>query len=561
MGIQKKLIILINAFVIITCIIIGVVSYFTAENGFEVALIQKANSDLQQIEAAFDSLQPGEWSAKNGKLYKGTYCINDTKKEIDHFKEISGDNITFFCGPTRIATSFTNDDGTRMVGTDASENVQEVVLKQGNLYTGIAEVAGKNYLAAYKPIKDANGNIVGMLYAGIPTEELDQLKSEFVYSLAGISIALLLVTGVLVALLANRGVAPLKEVEKVLGALSSGDLTQPDLDSSSKDEIGSLARSMNQTKRKLRELLLSINDCAQQVAASSQQLTASADQTVHSVTMVAENTISMAEDVSEQTTVLGDIRTQSMDMGNEMSRLMEMSDTMQKAAEDSRQGASAGRAAVERAIQQMEKTSNQMAVSVEVVASLGERSKEIGQIVDTISGITSQTNLLALNAAIEAARAGEAGRGFAVVAEEVRTLAEESANAAQSIADLIGAIQRDTDSAVKAMGLGQNEVKAGTSIVEESGQSFHTINELIDQLYEIIEQSRKAISEAHSSSNVVLDGVHNVEKLAQNTSEEAQSVSAATEEQTAMIHEMAEASRSLAGLAQNLQDEVSKFRM
>ena len=448
-----------------------------------------------------------------------------------------------------------------MVGTDASENVQEVVLKQGNLYTGMAEVAGKNYLAAYKPIKDANGNIVGMLYAGIPTEELDQLKSEFVYSLAGISIALLLVTGVLVALLANRGVAPLKEVEKVLGALSSGDLTQPDLDSSSKDEIGSLARSMNQTKRKLRELLLSINDCAQQVAASSQQLTASADQTVHSVTMVAENTISMAEDVSEQTTVLGDIRTQSMDMGNEMSRLMEMSDTMQKAAEDSRQGAFAGRAAVEKAIQQMEKTSNQMAVSVEVVASLGERSKEIGQIVDTISGITSQINLLALNAAIEAARAGEAGRGFAVVAEEVRTLAEESANAAQSIADLIGAIQRDTDSAVKAMGLGQNEVKAGTSIVEESGQSFHTINELIDQLYEIIEQSRKAISEAHSSSNVVLDGVHNVEKLAQNTSEEAQSVSAATEEQTAMIHEMAEASRSLAGLAQNLQDEVSKFRM
>ena len=553
MGIQKKLIILINAFVIITCIIIGVVSYFTAENGFEVALIQKANSDLQQIEAAFDSLQPGEWSAKDGKLYKGTYCINDTKKEIDHFKELSGDNITFFCGPTRIATSFTNDDGTRMVGTDASENVQEVVLKQGNLYTGMAEVAGKNYLAAYKPIKDANGNIVGMLYAGIPTEELDQLKSEFVYSLAGISIALLLVTGVLVALLANRGVAPLKEVEKVLGALSSGDLTQPDLDSSSKDEIGSLARSMNQTKRKLRELLLSINDCAQQVAASSQQLTASADQTVHSVTMVAENTISMAEDVSEQTTVLGDIRTQSMDMGNEMSRLMEMSDTMQKAAEDSRQGASAGRAAVERAIQQMEKTSNQMAVSVEVV--------EIGNIVETISNIASQTNLLALNAAIEAARAGEAGRGFAVVAEEVRTLAEESANAAQSIADLIGAIQRDTDSAVKAMGLGQNEVKAGTSIVEESGQSFHAINELIDQLYEIIEQSRKAISEAHSSSNVVLDGVHNVEKLAQNTSEEAQSVSAATEEQTAMIHEMAEASRSLAGLAQNLQDEVSKFRM
>ena len=85
------------------------------------------------------------------------------------------------------------------------------------------------------------------------------------------------------------------------------------------------------------------------------------------------------------------------------------------------------------------------------MATLGDRSQEVGQIVDTISGIAGQTNLLALNAAIEAARAGEQGRGFAVVAEEVRKLAEQSQEAAKHIADLISHIQADTEDAVQAM--------------------------------------------------------------------------------------------------------------
>lgn len=561
MGIQKKLVLFINGCIILVCLIIGAVSYFTAEKGFEMALNQKAESDLNQIEASFDQLQPGDWVAKDGKLYKGNYCLNDTKLEVDHFKSLSGDNITFFCGPTRIATSFTKEDGSRVVGTEASEVVQETVLKKGEMYVGQAEVMGNNYLTAYKPIKDAQGQIIGMLFAGIPTEKLDQLKNEFIFALVGISVVLLLVVCVVVTVVAKRGVAPLREVEQVLGFMAAGDLTQPDVVVDSRDEIGSLASSMNLTKKKLQELLSNINSSAQQVAAASEELTASADQTVHSVNMVADNTVHMAEDVAEQTNVLGDIRQQSQDMGTEMAKVMDMSHTMQRAADDSRQGAVAGRASVERAIKQMEHTSKQIAKSAEVVSSLGERSEEIGQIVDAITNITSQTNLLALNAAIEAARAGEAGRGFAVVAEEVRKLAEESAEAAQNISVLIGAIRKDTEEAVQAMSSGQEEVKAGTRIVEESGTAFKTISELVDQLYSAIEDSKTAVTSAHATTNVVMDSVQNVERLAQDTSEEAQSVSAATEEQTAMIHEMAEASRSLADLAQNLQDEVAKFKM
>ena len=561
MNLQKKLIIFINSCIVAACLVLGIISYFIAGNGFEMALVQKADSDLRQMEEALDKEYPGDWLKKSDGLYKGTLRVNDNEFQVDYYAKLTGNNVTFFEGATRVATSFKDSNGNRMIGTEASEAVQEAVLNKGELYTGMAEVDGKNYLAAYKPLKDANGEIVGMLYMGIPTASLAALQSRFVYTMVGAVAVMLLIFGVVISIAAKKGVAPIRKVEETLEMMADGDLTVPDVQIDGTDEIASLANSMNKTKDKLRKLLQVISNSAQQVAASSQQLTASADQTSESITNVANNIVSMAGAVSEQTNVLGDMRDKAGDMGRQMDDVLAKSNVMQQAAENSRRGAEDGQAAVVTAVAQMERMSQQMAESAQVVIGLGERSKEIGQIVDTITGITAQTNLLALNAAIEAARAGEAGKGFAVVAEEVRKLAAESAEAAQNIAELIRTIQTDTDSAVKAMETGQREVEQGTAMVQQSGESFQNISRLVAELYQQIEFSRRSIASADDSSKVVVTGIGNVEQLSQSTAAEAESVSAATEEQTAMVHEMADGSRALAELAQGLQDEVMKFKI
>ena len=169
--------------------------------------------------------------------------------------------------------------------------------------------------------------------------------------------------------------------------------------------------------------------------------------------------------------------------------------------------------------------------------------------------------MLALNAAIEAARAGEQGRGFAVVAEEVRKLAEQSSTAAESISKLIATIQKDTSSAVESIELGNQSVKEGTQSVAETGAAFAGIETQAAKLTENVNRSLEDIVAVDKSNAEILTAVEHVKAIANQSSENATSISAATQEQSATMQEVADASKILAELANELQGEVAQFKL
>ena len=169
--------------------------------------------------------------------------------------------------------------------------------------------------------------------------------------------------------------------------------------------------------------------------------------------------------------------------------------------------------------------------------------------------------MLALNAAIEAARAGEQGRGFAVVAEEVRKLAEQSQDAAKKIAGLISEIQMDTEKAVTAMQTGTKEVKTGAEVVNIAGGAFREIALLIVGVANQVEVSSQAMDKMVQENRRIVAVSETITKISSKSAGEAESVSAATEEQLASMQEISSSSQALAQLAQELQQEVGKFKL
>ena len=198
--------------------------------------------------------------------------------------------------------------------------------------------------------------------------------------------------------------------------------------------------------------------------------------------------------------------------------------------------------------------------SSDVVAKLGERSKEIGNIVEVISGISGQTNLLALNAAIEAARAGEHGHGFAVVAEEVRKLAEESQHASKQIGDLIHTIQEETEHAVAAMETGREEAEKGRENVTATGEEFSEIRAMIDLLQQHAVIIQKTMDDLTQRAAKIDDATGKIHDAASKVAAESQNVSAATEQQAAGMEEIAASSRGLSDMAHDLNAAAAKFK-
>jgi methyl-accepting chemotaxis protein len=363
-------------------------------------------------------------------------------------------------------------------------------------------------------------------------------------------------------IMTQRIIKPINLLQKELTQLaqSGGDLTHS-IAIKSKDEIGQLANTVNAFLASLREIMSHVMSSAQQVAVSSKELTANAEQSARAANQVAVSISSVANGANEQLTAANETSTIVLQMSAGIQSVAVNTTQAAKQSAEAAIKAKDGGNTVAKAVSQMAYIEDTVNSSAEAVATLGNRSKEIGEIVNTISGIAGQTNLLALNAAIEAARAGEQGRGFAVVASEVRKLAEQSNEAAQKIAEMIGEIQGDTDKAIVAMNDGTREVKNGAEVVNAAGAAFQDIVKLISQVSAQVDAISVAIQQIANGSQKIVGSVKKIDDFSKTSASEAQTVSAATEEQSASIEEIASSSEALSKLGQELQAAVVKFRV
>lgn len=370
----------------------------------------------------------------------------------------------------------------------------------------------------------------------------------------------LLLGGIMVYFVIRSITRPLHLLDHASEVISSGNLTER-VSLASNDELGHLGRRFNQMGESLQHVLHDVREKAELLAASSEELMQGAQETSHAVEHVSTTIHEIAVGSEQQVQSIEDTSATVTRMSESMQQIAQHAQQTSATVAEASTVASQGNDAIQLAIQQMQFIHEKISGLARTIKSLDERSQEIENFVDIITGIASQTNLLSLNAAIEAARAGEQGRGFAVVADEVRQLADQSSRSARQITALIQTVQQETRTAVHSMEDGVQEVKKGMDAVQAAGQSFQTIHQSIDHAAEQVYEVSASVQTMSAGAEIITSSIRTISEIAETSAASMQGVSATTEEQLASMEEISSSAESLARMAEELEDMLKRFTL
>lgn len=474
---------------------------------------------------------------------------DDLNEVLDGLKKRQGCEFTIFEGDTRAYSTVTKN-GERVVGTQLASDLVDIVLKQGQSYVGEAEILDETYLCSYVPTKGADGQVNGLIFAGISIAEAEQETTKIINYATVISVAVIIACIIfLTGYLKKRVSGPLGKITQAAERLEKGELgladgKQVQIGVRSNDEIGLLGEIFEETigslrayigeisevlgaiakgdltqetrqnyagdflaiKKSLDSILGALNQTMGQFAASASHVSDGADQVSASAQTLAQGATEQASAVTEISTTIADISA--------------------GARETSDAAAEAG--------QFVNQAGAQLGISIENVKELSvsmnrisEESKQISTIIATIENIAFQINILSLNAAVEAARAGAAGRGFAVVAEEISSLASKSDEAAKATKELIESSAATIVEGGKAM----NRV---TEALDRTGELAGNVTVKMEQVVDAVEKQTVAMEQ-------VSTGVEQISAVVENNSATSQECAAASEElssQSGMLMEL-----------------------
>lgn len=558
MKLSTKLMIMFSTVILIAIASVGGYSAIVMNNEITHLAEKKLITNEAMAKALLDEKYPGEWEIKNSKLFKGNTLMEDNSQVVDSINKLTGDSIVIFRGEISIAATIDSmSDGEFMVSLE--EEVQDTVLKKGESYIGSSH-DGKE-ISLYEPIKDKQGEVIGVFHVGMPKEMYVHASKNFRKNMFWIAVSGLILSLILALTLSIRFVKPITQMTKLVEKVSNGDFRVGSLKNNSKDELGMLIKGINKMVMELKGLIYSVQDLFTQVQSSSVTVDMKTKQISQMAVEVNSNVRQVETGASRQAKGM-DASTVSAE---EISRnIQQIADTTASVALSSNQmleQADQGNQYIQIAvkeIQQLDQITHQMAESIN---ELNQKSEDVGNIAAVISGISAQTHLLAMNAAIEAARAGEHGKGFTVVANEVKKLAEQSERSSHEIRSLIETVHNNTDIASKKVQLGLEQLDRGIIVLNKASQSF---TDIVNSARVVAQQNQEvsgSTQEISAGSQEIMASIQAVNLIANETVTSVQNILRACQLQVKETESIAVTSSDLLTTIEEMRKATSQFQI
>lgn len=356
-------------------------------------------------------------------------------------------------------------------------------------------------------------------------------------------------------------IAPVNEAMRVSNEYAKGDFRASfDPSLQVKGDFIKFKEALDNIGIQVSKALTIVNQQINDLAASAEEANASIEEVSAGSGQVAKNSAAVSGNAEQSSQGINEVLKAMEDLSKTIQQVAtkaeQVSVLVQESNDYSRKGMDLARK-TENGMDGITKSSNEVNT---IILEIKSQMDKIGEIVNLITELANQTNLLALNAAIEAARAGDAGRGFAVVATEVKSLAEESRTSAEKIAEMIGNLQKQTQTAAETVAISNTEVKDGSIALKETLENFNKIVDSIDQISRNVTEVAAASEEQAASVEEVTASINEVSDLVRNTSKEATDAAAVSEETAAALDQITKVIGNVNSIVVKVSTEVSKFK-
>ena len=494
---------------------------------------------------------------------EGEEAFTGDVKEYDYVDSYADLNVeyTVFIGDMRALTSVKDSTGKRIEGSKASDAVIAECLKGGKHFTSDdAEIDGKRYFVDYLPLKDDEGNTVGMTFAGETYADVTKAVNRAFSWMVLVALILIAVFSVIIVLVSIKVRKPMVEIADELNTFASGDLTSDIMASSSVTENKNMIASMKFMQESLGTMVQeiqgeadSLSNGVQEVERLSHSSAESTTQIASAVSELATGAMSMAENVS-------DINERMVDMGQKVAEIEENvaglnmnAEAMHRASDEASDHMNEVMRSSENTVAAVERINQQILVTNESIEKINEA---IGFIID----IANQTNLLALNAAIEAARAGEAGKGFAVVADSISGLSDQSNEKAAVIREVAAEVLRNSQASVELAERIKETIKDEQRVVVDTRDKFDVLNSSIEESVSEINAISERTVELNEIKVILLDHVENLSAISEENAANNEEVNASLETISQSVSEIADQMKDMGDMSKNLEQSISRFR-